>query len=127
MSEQAQDEASPLQWGAASIVWTREGHVLAVPMWLDDRATLLFEDAISPAPLEADWTFEPAVWSKSKAGTDVKHGWLMIRSRTLLVDLNPLPFRKEMDNAARAARTQAKLEQQSDEGDIAAIMEVLRG
>ena len=116
----------PLQWGAATVVWSENGYVLTVPMYLDKRAVASLDRAKLARDLgNAQLQLQPAVWTRGPNGTSVQRGSLVLISPKLL-DLSPVELRITHNNAANAARRQAAEDDTTDDTRIAAYIEALR-
>jgi hypothetical protein len=116
----------PIQWGAATIAWTPEGHVLRAPLFLDARAALEFEQAL-PGLVEGSttWTVQAAVWQRDGSGTKVDPGFVSLLSADLL-EQDGVKLRVSLQIAAQQAKEKGDAAQADDDKRIAALLEALR-
>lgn len=116
----------PIQWGAATIVWTPEGHVLRAPLWLNERAAYEFEQAI-PNLIDGSfaWEVRGGVWRSDASGTTAEPGLVSIRS-TRLFDLDGVKLRLALQRAAQQAKEKADADEAEDESRAAQLLEELR-
>ena len=117
----------PIQWQGAVLTWAPDGYRLKLKVWLDTRASALFEQSL-PAVLERldalgedgpRYEFEPGERWDDERGAGAEPALLTIIAPRTLFAVEPDRLREDLGALAARARDEAE-EQRRRDDDIAA-------
>lgn len=113
----------PIQWGRTTLAWSPDGYRLTLTVWLDARASALFEERVGgtlerfgeladgPAP----WEFEGGYIERSEHTTSAEPAVLTITAPRTLFAVDTAEFRSALSALAHQCRREADEQHQRDE------------
>lgn len=117
----------PIQWGRSELTWSPEGYRLKLSVWLDVRASALFERGL-PAVLDGfaelfddgklTWEFEGGHRWANETGAGSEPGSLVLLAPRTIFAIDPERLRAALRDLAVSARKEAD-EQQARDQEIA--------
>src|SRR4051794_8097173 len=137
MSEEEAPIDDPVQWGRAELAWVPDGYRLDIPIWLQERASALFESRVLDALRQyhelgdADAhmvEFTPGRhWTDQGGRVGADPAALTIVAPRTLFALDPEDLRSTLSNLARDCQREADEQHARDEEIAESWLQRLRG
>ncbi len=125
--------SEPVQWGRSGMGWSREGYILSVTLWVQERALHESHAELERAVEDALAEFEvvlvrtsPMEIKRDSSGTQSDPGELEIVTRRMMTPDAAVPMREAVSKVLRDAIEETDRRAEADDAAAKLVLEALR-